>query len=185
MKKLALIALTAATVSPAFAGNFTGFGVGVEADFNKNDVAYAGSTYTGKNDVGANVVGSYGIAHGNNLVSTVDAKAALGKVDIVDSTTTKIQQKQAYSVGYSLGYTGLHADLMPYAKVNYNLAQLESGGLKENVTGFGWGVGAKYAFAPNLEANVEYIDSKLDKTVQGAKLERDGHNVSAGITYRF
>lgn len=191
MKKIALIALTSATLaSPAFAGNFAGFGLGVEASINKHDVSESNIKLAGDNEVGANLVGSYGFVHPNNLVSTIDAKIGLGATDIVDSNNIKVEQKQSYSVGYALGYTGLHENFMPYAKVNYNVAKLEGtvNGVNNgdvNVKGFGWGVGAKYKFTPNIEAGVEYIDSKLDRSADRIKTERDGHNINLGLTYRF
>lgn len=190
MKKLSMFAIAALCTAPVFAANFTGFGVGVEADFHKHDVSSAGTKYSADRNTGANLVGSYGIGHGYDLVSTVDAKVGLGGVDLVNQNNVKVEQKQSYSVGYSLGYTGLHPNLMPYAKVNYNVAKLENttGGVNNgdvNVKGFGWGVGAKYKFTPNIEAGVEYIDSKLDRSSNGVKTERDGQNVSLGVTYRF
>lgn len=184
MKKLAVLALALATVTSAFASNFTGLGLGLEADINKHDVNVGSVTYSGDNKTGVNLVGSYGIAHPNKLVSTVDVKAGLGGVDLVDVNGDKIEQKQSYSVGYSLGYTGLNDNFMPYAKVNYNTAKLEGTGSlygEETVQGFGWGVGAKYKFTPNIEAGVEYMTSKLDKS----DVERDGSNVNVGLTYRF
>lgn len=187
MKKLSLIAIaTVATLatSSVFANNFAGAGIGVEASINSHDVKIANTTYQGDNETGANLVLSYGIAHQANLVSTVDAKVALGSTDIVDKNNDKIDQKQAYSVGYALGYTGLHDNFMPYAKVNYNAAKLEGQGNlsgKETLHGIGWGVGAKYKFTPNIEAGVEYIDSKIDRK----DTELDGHNVNVGLTYRF
>lgn len=187
MKKIAIIALTSATLaSPAFAGNFAGFGLGAEANIANHDVKVNQTTLTGDNQVGANIVASYGFKHPQNLVSTVDAKVGVGGIDIVDSKGVKIEQKQSYSVGYALGYTGLHDNFMPYAKVNYNVAKLESSlvGINtgdETVQGIGWGVGAKYKFTPNVEAGVEYMQSKLDKD----NVERDGHDINIGLTYRF
>lgn len=191
MKKTALIALTSvAFASPVFAADFAGLGLGVEASINKHDVSEDNTTISGDNKTGANLVGSYGFKHPYNLVSTVDAKIGLGKVDIAEGNGIKVEQKQSYSVGYALGYTGLHENFMPYAKVNYNFAKLEGvengvGNGDINVNGFGWGVGAKYKFTPNIEAGVEYIDSKLDRSKDGIKTERDGHNINVGLTYRF
>lgn len=191
MKKTALIALTSvAFASPVFAANFEGLGLGVEASVNKHDVTEGSTRISGDNKTGANLVGSYGFKHPYDLVSTVDAKIGLGSVDIAQADNTKVEQKQSYSVGYSLGYTGLNENFMPYAKVNYNFAKLEGieNGVNNgdvNVNGFGWGVGAKYKFTPNVEAGVEYIDSKLDRSKDGIKTERDGHNVNVGVTYRF
>lgn len=82
---------------------------------------------------------------------------------------------------------------VPYGKVDYRLSQVkhtvqsletqDSESLKDNMKGFGFGLGAKYAITPNVEIGAEYMHNRL-KT-QKSKDKVSSHNVSLGAAYRF
>lgn len=188
-KQLTAIALLSAFAASAYAApvgkTFTGFGVGVGLESTK----YMGA----KRTTGANIIADYGIDYGNDFVGLIEGKLKVNNSKAMDKSDENkkktIKEKANLSVAYLQGYRVL-PDLLPYVKVNYNIAQAtveESGnGYSKSTTttgdsGFGYGVGVKYAVSSNVELGAEYL--RTHRKFNNEKLR--ANNLSANATYRF
>lgn len=199
MKKLSLLilgALASASVLAAPADkNFTGASVGTEIGTTKYKIKDAGDGVSAKNTKDFALTGGYGFAYGDsNFVGEVGAKAKVNSSKAFtyadEDIKGKINEKQRLSVGYSQGYR-VTSDLMPYAKVDYIHSRMkysdnEDKG-KESLNGVGFGVGAKYAVAPNVEIGAEYVHSRLrgKKDSDGDRVKLHGNSFNTGVSYRF
>lgn len=201
MKKLSILAIAIACSTTAFANdNFTGFGVGAEADFTSYNV--------GTNDdrtTGANIVGSYAFAHHNFLVSGFDAKIAVTTPTMGGTTVTAFntavpvtfEQKNAASINYRLGYTGFHDQVLPFVKTSYEYIKVQADGStttngatvtvsgKEDFHGYGFGVGVKYMPFNHVELGAEYTRKKYDSNDFGMSSDFDVNSFAIGGAYRF
>lgn len=200
MKKLSILAIAIACSTPAFADNFTGFGIGAEADFTSYNI--------GNNDdrtTGANIVGSYAFGHNDFLVSGFDAKIAVTTPTMGGSTVTAFntnvpvtfEQKNAASINYRLGYTGFHDKVLPFVKTSYEYIKVEANGSRttnnsiitvsgeEDFHGYGFGVGVKYAPVKNVELGAEYTRKKYDSNDFGTSSDFDVNSFAIGGAYRF
>ena len=200
MKKLSLLilgALASASVLAAPADkNFTGASVGAEIGTTKYKVKNADvERLSAKNTTDLALTGGYGFEYGDsNFVGEVGAKAKVNSSKALtyqdENIQGKVKEKQRLSVGYSQGYR-VTSDLMPYAKVDYIHSRMKStdndGKGKESFNGVGFGVGAKYAVAPNVEIGAEYVHSRLrgKKDSDGDRLKLHGNSFNTGVSYRF
>lgn len=184
MKKLAILTVAVAFASPAFADNFTGFGIGAEADIVKYDVGTNSERVTD-----ANIVGSYAFAHSDFLVSGFDAKVGVASPRIANAGNFRVEQNYTVGLGYRLGYSALHDQVLPYAKVSYEHLGLEATGantkITERLNGYGFGVGVKYAPINNLELGAEYTRKKYDSNDFGTSSDINVNSFALGAAYRF
>lgn len=171
MKKLTVLAtilLSTSALAAPVGQTFTGVGVGVDL----TTVKYKSGDLKGKQATGANLVVDYGFDQGNELVGLVEGKAKLGSTKIFNDT----KQKSQFSLGYKQGYR--IADVMPYAKINYNVSKVGDIG---SFKGFGYGAGVKYAVSSNIEVGAEYTRENLKR--KGDKLK--GNAFAGSVGYRF
>lgn len=185
MKKLSILALAVACSAPAFANtNFTGVSVGMELDVLEYEISS-----TDKRITDANIIGSYGIAHKNDLVSSFDVKVGVASPRINLNTPIKVEQRYSASVAYRLGYAGFHEKFLPYVKTSYEFVQLkddESGiNAKENLHGYGFGFGVKYVPVYNVELGAEYTRKKMDSSDFGMNSDIEIQSFTLGGAYRF
>lgn len=204
-KSFVILALASMVSSPVFAENFKGFAVGIDAEARK----YRLDTEDEKLKKSATVPHlsvSYGTGQ-DRLVGIAEAKIAATKNKVMEEAdlllvdeegeafpvSGKVEQKNELALGYLVGYK-VTEQFVPYGQVDYRVAQVKyqdtstempeaNRTLKDNMKGFGFGLGAKYAITPNVEIGAEYLHSRL-KT-QKEKDKVNSHNVSLGAAYRF
>lgn len=204
-KSFVLFALASMVSSPVFAENFKGFAVGIDAEARKYRFDLSDGEKLKKSATVPHLSLSYGTGQ-DRLVGIAEAKITATKNKVVDEdvlledeetgdtypVSGKIEQKNELAVGYLVGYK-VTEQFVPYGKVDYRLSQVkhtiqslevaESESLKDNMKGFGFGLGAKFAVTPNVEVGAEYLHNRL-KT-QKSKDKVYSHNVSLGAAYRF
>lgn len=189
MKKLALTALAVGVLSTsAFAApvgeTFKGLGVGLDLTSTKYEDT--------KRTTGVGLVVDYGFDYGNNLVGIVEGKLKFNNSKLVDEKDgneyRKVQEKYRLNVSYLQGYRVL-PDLLPYIKLGYGVAQFkgESGdstyskSVTETRSGWGYGIGVKYAVSSNVELGAEYFRSHFKFDGESVK----GNTFGANVSYRF
>ncbi|QGM80081.1 porin family protein [Otariodibacter oris] len=192
MKKLGLTLLAGLVSTSVFAApvgtTFTGFGVGLDLTTTKYEDA--------KRATGVGIVADYGFDFGNNFIGLAEGKIKFNKSKLLDRRNgdnyARLDEKWRANLSYLQGYRVL-PDLLPYVKVSYNVAKLESD-VKEVVrdrtysshkedtgNGLGLGIGVKYAVSSNFEVGAEYLRSRT-------KFDGDRVNANtfgANATYRF
>ncbi|MCG7656047.1 porin family protein [Wielerella bovis] len=189
MKKKLILAILAATLSTGAmaAGKFTGTSVGLDIETTKYKDKVGG--LSSKNSGSVVLKSDVGFDYGNNFVGVVELRSKLNSATILkenEDFSGNVKQKDRYSIGYAQGYR-VTSDLMPYVKAEYQNSKLafldtESGkGFSKRYSGFGVGVGAKYAITDSIEMGAEYVRSRLKKGDD--KLSGNAFNV--GIAYRF
>lgn len=167
---LSLIALFSLGAFAAPVGS-TFNGAGVNLDL--TTVKYKSAGFESKQATGVNLGADYAFDYQYNLVGIAEAKAKIGSSKIGNDLT----QKSQFALGYLQGYR-ISTDLLPYAKLNYNLSKVsEIGSFK----GFGYGLGAKYAVSSDIEIGAEYMRNNLK--YHGNKLKGNAFSATAG--YRF
>lgn len=188
MKKLSILALAVACSAPAFANNnFSGVSVGMELDVFEYQISNGN-----KRTTDALVVGSYGITHKNDLVSSFDIKAGVTspRVNIgLDNAPAKVEQRYSASVAYRLGYAGFHEKFLPYVKTSYEYVRLQEDSQgakdKEDLHGYGFGIGVKYVPVNNVELGAEFTRKKLDNSDFGTEKNVEIKSFTLGGAYRF
>ncbi|MDK4528611.1 porin family protein [Kingella kingae] len=185
MKKLVLASVLAALSGAAMANgqnsNFVGAGVGIDTGVT-NYTNVEGS----KNSNATNLVGSYGFEFPDTpLVGQAELKYKLGSSKIDDAGT---KSKHLWNANYVQGFRVTN-DLMPYAKVGYATGKFtgtdEDGAFSVRARGIIYGVGAKYAVAPNVEVGAEYVRSNLKVRDCDSDCKVKSNNVNVGVGYRF
>lgn len=204
-KSFVILALTSMISSPVFAENFKGFAVGIDAEARKYRMDLADGKKLKKSATVPHLSVSYGTGQ-DRLVGIAEAKVAATKNKVMEAddllfvdedgetypVSGKIEQKNELALGYLVGYK-VTEQFVPYGKVDYRLSQVkhtvksleiaESESLKDNMKGFSFGLGAKYAVTPNVEVGAEYMHNRLKTQKSEDKVY--SHNVSLGAAYRF
>lgn len=189
MKNKFIFAILAATLSTGAmaADKFTGASVGLDVETTKYKDKAGG--LSSKNSGSVVLKGDVGFDYGNNLVGVVEARAKLNSSNILkenENFSGNIKQKDRYSIGYAQGYR-VTSDLLPYVKAEYQNSKLAysdaeySADFSKRYSGFGVGVGAKYALSDNIEVGAEYLHSRLKKGDD----KLSGNTFNAGVAYRF
>lgn len=198
MKKFALTALavsvlSASAVAAPVGETFKGWGVGLDLTSTKYNW---GEDLNIKRTTGIGVVIDYGFDYGNNFVGLVEGKLKLNNstfIDIRDEDWyVKAQEKTRFNLSYLQGYRVL-ADLLPYIKVGYvatkfkvNNGEVRGSSFEEREvsklqSGWGYGVGVKYAVSSNVELGAEYFRSHVKFHGESVK----ANTLGANISYRF
>lgn len=185
MKKLSILALAVACSAPAFANtNFSGVSVGMELDVFEYQISNGN-----KRTTDALVVGSYGITHKNDLVSSFDIKAGVTSPRVNINVPYKVEQRYSASVAYRLGYAGFHEKFLPYVKTSYEYVRLQEDSKgakdKEDLHGYGFGIGVKYVPVNNVELGAEFTRKKLDNSDFGTEKNVEIKSFTLGGAYRF
>ncbi len=193
MKKFALTALavsvlSASAVAAPVGETFKGWGVGLDLTSTKYEDA--------KRATGVGVIVDYGFDYGNNFVGLVEGKLKFNNSTLVDEKSdteqVKIQEKYRFNLSYLQGYRVL-PDLLPYVKLGYSVTQFKGESTKfasgsyshasvsETKSGWGYGVGVKYAVSSNVELGAEYFRSHVKFDGESVK----ANTLGANISYRF
>ncbi|QEY25229.1 porin family protein [Neisseria zalophi] len=183
MKKIllaVLIAGSAAAVSAQSMSSFTGTGVEIGAGVSKTD--FKNSNLDEKNRADFAIRGSHNVEFGNNWIG--GGEIALKPIHRKVGTAGSINLKQKYDVGLSYvhGYR-FAQDLMAYGKVGYHYGKFSStnSGGSHGMHGVGYGVGMKYALAPNVEAGIEWEQTRYKRDDNKAT----NNAYMATVGYRF
>jgi len=161
MKKTLLTVLLATASAITFAdGSFTGAGLEVGAGATKSDVRNVNLNEKTKGDVA--IRGSYNTQFGqSNWIGGVEAG--------VKPLHRKIAGR-------------LTDNALAYGKVGYHYGRFDNLGAKRNnMNGLGYGVGAKYAVAPNVEVGAEWEQTRYKKD----NLKVHNNSYMATVGYRF
>lgn len=187
-KWLCVICTTLLVIPTWAADNFTGVSIGLDMETTK----YSNQEALKAKNTGAVVLkGAYGLDYGNNWVAQIEASANLNTTKAYQEANSqffpiKVKEKNKFSLGYVQGYR-VTSDLMPYVKAQYISNKMVFGvtdvsnAYSKRYSGFGVGVGAKYAIYNNIEFGAEYVHNRLKKGEE----KFNGNTVSAGVAYRF
>ena len=184
-KHIFLAAILAATSSFSLAEgtNFTGFGAGAEIGTTKYSDLHSDAESKRMTDI--NLVGSYGFVFPNTeLVGQVEAKYKVGSSKVYDDEGGVMKVKRSWSAGYLQGYR-VTPTIMPYVKLAYvsNKYQDE---VVSKAHGVGYGVGAKFVVAPNVEVGAEFVQARLKDNDPGEdKTKFKSNSFNLGVAYRF
>ncbi|MFC2506556.1 MAG: outer membrane beta-barrel protein [Kingella sp. (in: b-proteobacteria)] len=183
-KHIFLAAILAATSSFSLAEgtNFTGFGVGAEIGTTKYSGVDEGSKSKRMTDI--NLVGSYGFVFSSTeLVGQVEAKYKVGSSKVYDDEYGVMKVKRSWSVGYLQGYR-VTPTIMSYVKLAYvsNKYQDE---VASKAHGVGYGVGAKFVVAQNVEVGAEFVQARLKDNDPEDKTKFKSNSFNLGVAYRF
>ncbi|WP_049226081.1 porin family protein [Neisseria sicca] len=177
MKKTLLTVLLATASAITFAdGSFTGAGLEVGAGATKSDVRNVNLNEKTKGDVA--VRGSYNTQFGqSNWIGGVEAGVKPLHRKIAGNAKQKVDANVSYVQGYRLTDNAL-----AYGKAGYHYGRFDNLGAKRNnMNGLGYGVGAKYAVAPNVEVGAEWEQTRYKK--DGLKVRNNSYMATVG--YRF
>ena len=177
MKKTLLTVLLATASAITFAdGSFTGAGLEVGAGATKSDVRNVNLNEKTKGEVA--VRGSYNTQFGQtNWIGGVEAGVKPLNRKIAGNAKQKVDANVSYVQGYRF-----NDDVMAYGKVGYHYGRFDNLGAKRNnMNGLGYGVGAKYAVAPNVEVGAEWEQTRYKKD----DLKVHNNSYMATVGYRF
>lgn len=192
MKKILIAAAMAATfVTPqafAQAKNFEGFSVlgGLNIANSKYDSeAKPGSTSFSVDKTATNVQlqAEYGIALSNSVLLGLGVTAGLGDLSFgtPPSATEEVKLKDNVSVYIAPGVT-LNDSTLLYAK----LASVSGTGGTTNLSGIGYGLGARFLTGKNVFFQAEYVYTKFDdKTFTSSTAKTSSGALSFGVGYKF
>lgn len=183
--------------------NFTGWYVGGELSSTKHSfsVPYSELGYSsingkfstnGSRAFGIGVFGGYGFDFLGDFVGQAELKLRTGgsstKNELGETVSKEVLHLSlAYLQGYRIN------NIMPYIKIGVGGSSFDMNEdaipmtsdrtlVNSGALGFGYGVGVKYAFNPNLEAGVEYYKASLSGE-NSLKFKTD--IFSLGVNYRF
>lgn len=185
MKKTVLTALllgatAAATAAPTFnqTGSFTGPGLELGVGASKSDVKNFPADE--KTEADAAIRGSYNAQLGTtNWISGGEIAVKPLHRTAAETPYGDVKQKVDASVSYVQGYR-VTDDLLAYGKVGYHYGKFD-GAIDENLNGVGYGLGVKYAVAPNVEAGLDWEQTRYKK--DDTKLNNNSYMATVG--YRF
>lgn len=192
-KALIATAAAAALAAPqafAQANNFTGFSVGLNANFvSASTEISAASVKLGDTTQIASLEGAYGFAMGRNGALGVGLTYNLGDMKAGTLTGTEFKGKDMYSVYVAPGYV-LSSDTWLYGKLAYQAAKVElSGGGatgSANFDGFGYGAGVRALLSRNMYLQIEFMQAAYgEKTVLSANLKPSETYGAIGLGYKF
>lgn len=119
-------------------------------------------------------------ADGSFTGAGLEVGAGATKSD-VRNVNLNAKQKVDANVSYVQGYR-LTDNALAYGKVGYHYGRFDNLGAKRNnMNGLGYGVGAKYAVAPNVEVGAEWEQTRYKKD----NLKVHNNSYMATVGYRF
>jgi outer membrane immunogenic protein len=175
----ALATLLAAPQAFAQAQNFEGFSVVGIINANSNSEEWANKADTTQSNMGA--MAQYDLALGSTWVLGVGTQFGLNDFDIA----TNAKLKNTYGLFIAPGFA-LNDTTMLYLKVGSASAKVEINGISADLTGLGYGLGAKYLGNKNVFYQAEYLLNKYDdKTVGGLTFKNKTSVLTVGVGYKF
>ncbi|PSJ79340.1 outer membrane protein [Neisseria iguanae] len=187
MKKtlLTTLFLTAAAAAAAApfntnTGTFIGTAVEIGAGATKSD--FKNSSLNEKYKADMTIRSSHNVQFGNtNWIGGAEVAVKPLHRTVSSSAAGDVKQKVDAGVSYIQGYR-LTDDVMAYGKVGYHYGKFEGPyNTNKNMNGIGYGVGVKYAAAPNVEVGAEWEQTRFKKN--DVKINNNG--IMATVAYRF
>ena len=190
MKKIiCAVAVAASFAAPqafAQAKNFEGFSVlgAVNVNNNKAGVTVttpASTTSETKTASNVGIQAEYGWALGDSFVLGVGATAGLSDYDISNG----VKLKNSYSFYVAPG-VAVSKDTLLYAKLASASAKMETSAVSIDLSGLGYGVGARFFSGKNVFFQVEYTYNKYDdKNYANGKVTNETGVLALGVGYKF
>ncbi|MCQ9123670.1 porin family protein [Rodentibacter caecimuris] len=205
MKKTTLVGILAVSVS-SFAvaeGNFTGFSVGTELSSTKHtfEIPGFGVSANSSNKASIGVFGQYGFDFAGDFVGIGEIKLRTGGSKASSKTcyeTTRYGaacfgtpiSKETFNIGiaYLQGYR-VADSILPYIKIGGEISSFDLGKKVSQYTegsslfGVAYGAGIKYALTENVEAGVEYTQTRLRNVESDIKAKVN--KIALNVAYRF
>lgn len=184
MKKalLAVVALgtSFAAVAAPLATTFTGPAVELGVGVSKTDLK--NSNWNEKNKADVSLRGNYLVDYGSNWIGGGEVAYKPLSRTIASNSNGTVKQKYDLSASYMQGYR-VASDALVYGKVGYHYGRFDNSAtdFKDGVNGLGYGLGAKYAVAPNVEVGAEWEQVRYKDG--GAKATNNSYMATVG--YRF
>ncbi|KLT72210.1 membrane protein [Neisseria arctica] len=185
MKKalLAVVALgtSVAAVAAPLATTFTGPAVELGAGVSKTDLKNGDWNEKSKADI--SLRGNYLVDYGSNWIGGGEvAYKPLSRTIASDGDATA-KQKYDLSASYVQGYR-VASDALVYGKLGYHYGRFDSSSdknFKGGINGLGYGLGAKYAVAPNVEVGAEWEQVRY----KDGDAKATNNSYMATVGYRF
>lgn len=222
MKKVIVAVSALFLTNTALAGNFEGFSVFAKAGSQSvdNELKWIGtngdvskSDGNGRSSLATIVGADYGFKVNDKFLTLVGVEFKINNSDVYksneydsstgDTSKTKYEQKNAYSIYLAPGYL-INEETLIYAKLSYNKTKIEgkftdydasasettNTKYSRNFDGFGYGIGARVSLNKNLFLNAEWQKIQFDnesKTFGNGviKAKPDATIGTIGIGYNF
>nr|WP_315480661.1 outer membrane beta-barrel protein [uncultured Rhodoferax sp.] len=183
MKKLLIASAIVATfVTPqafAQAKNFEGFSVTAAVNANNNSAELANKVDASRANVG--VIAQYDFTIGNTFVIGLGASLGLNDFDI--ASNAKLQNANSIFIAPGIAVSN---QTLIYGKIASITAKADLSGTSADISGIGYGIGARYFTSKNVFFQGEYVFNKYDdkKTALGTFKNQTGV-LSLGVGYKF
>ncbi len=183
MKKI----LIAATIAAAFAApqafaqakNFEGFSITGALNVNNNKGEAVSAVDRTESNIGA--VAQYDIALGQSFVLGFGASMGLSDFNIASDA----KLKNTYSVFVAPGFA-VSNNALVYGKIASVSAKAEFTNSSLDISGLGYGIGARYFSSKNVFFQAEYMSNKYDDKKIGTTTFKNQTGVfSIGVGYKF
>ncbi len=183
MKKLLIAVAAAATLTApqafAQAKNFEGFSITAAVNVNSNKGEAVSKVDRTETNVGA--IAQYDMALGEAFVLGLGASVGLSDFNI-DSDS---KLKNVYGVFVAPGLA-LSKDTLVYGKVASISAKADFGSASVDLSGIGYGIGARFLTSKNVYFQAEYMYNKYDdKKVNSVTFKNETGVLSLGVGYKF
>lgn len=183
MKKVLIAMAVAATVAApqafAQAKNFEGFSVTAAFNSNNNSAETTNKVDASRGNVG--VIAQYDFSVGNSFVVGLGASLALSDFDIAGNA--KLQN--ANSIFVTPGFA-VNDQTLVYGKIASISAKADLNGTSADISGVGYGIGARYFSNKNVFFQGEYVFNKYDdKKVSGTTFKNQTGVLTLGVGYKF
>lgn len=183
MKKLliasAIIATFAAPQAFAQAKNFEGFSVIAAVNANNNSAELANKVDASRANIG--VTAQYDFTIGSAFVLGLGASLGLNDIDI--ASNAKLQNANSIFIAPGIAVSN---QTLIYGKIASVTAKADLSGTSADISGVGYGIGARYFSSKNVFFQGEYVFNKYDdkKTAVGTFKNQTGV-LSIGVGYKF
>ncbi|OOF65634.1 porin family protein [Rodentibacter sp. Ppn85] len=192
MKKTILVGILAVSVS-GFAvaeGNFTGFAVGTELSSTKHtfEIPDLGINANSSNKASIGVFGRYGFDFKKDFVGIGEIKLRTGGSETSDEDGSISKEKFNVGIAYLQGYR-VTDNILPYVKIGAEVSSFDFGEEVSqyvegsNLFGVAYGAGVKFTLSENLEAGVEYTQTRLRNVESDIKAKVN--KIALNVAYRF
>jgi outer membrane immunogenic protein len=183
MKKLMIIAAAVTTLAApqafAQAKNFEGFSVAAAVNVNNNKGEAISAVDRTESNVGASA--QYDMALGEAFVLGVGVSVGLSDFNIASDA----KLKNTYGVFVAPGFA-VSKDTLVYGKIASVSAKADFGSTSVDLSGVGYGIGARYLSGKNVYFQAEYMYNKYDdKKVNSVTFKNQTGVLSMGVGYKF
>lgn len=183
MKKLLIAsAIAAASFAPqafAQAKNFEGFSVTAAVNGNNNSAELANKVDASRSNIVA--MAQYDFAIGNTFVVGLGASLSLNDFDI--ASNAKLQSANSIFIAPGIA---INEQALIYGKIASITAKADLSGTSADISGIGYGIGARYFANKNVFFQGEYVFNKYDdKKLSSGTFKNQTGVLSLGVGYKF